>query len=80
MPVSREQRILGGIAVWASYYRANPDKFAADYLHLDLRPFQKILLVMMNLVANFVFIGSRGKPLPLYIVIYKVQRGRNREG
>ena len=56
----REARVLTGIAIWASYYRANPDKFAADYLHLDLRPFQKILLVLMNICANLAFIGSRG--------------------
>lgn len=60
MSKSREQRVLEGIAIWASYYRENPDKFAADYLHLNLRIFQKILLVAMNKFANFVFIGSRG--------------------
>jgi hypothetical protein len=57
---SREQRVLEGVAIWASYYRANPDKFAADYLHLDLHVFQKILLVMMNIVNTFVMIGARG--------------------
>lgn len=60
MNSSREQRVLYGIAVWAAYYRENPDKFAAEYLHLDLHVFQKILLVMMNRVNTFVMIGARG--------------------
>ena len=51
---------MAGAAVWCSYYRANPHRFAKDYLHLDLHLFQKILLVMMNISTTFVFIASRG--------------------
>lgn len=58
--MTREEKILDGVAVWTAYYRANPHRFAADYLHLDLMLFQKVLLVMMNLSVNFAFIGSRG--------------------
>lgn len=57
---TREQRVLEGAAVWAAYYRANPHRFAMDYLHLDLRLFQKILIVMMNYCVITVFIGARG--------------------
>lgn len=38
----------------------SPHRFATDYLHLDLRLFQKILLVMMNWSDTTVFIGCRG--------------------
>ncbi|WP_196032705.1 terminase large subunit domain-containing protein [Flavonifractor plautii] len=58
--MNRQERILEGIAAWASFYRANPHRFAKDYLHLDLHLFQKILLVMMNICTSFVFIASRG--------------------
>lgn len=58
--MSRQERVLEGIAAWASFYRANPHRFAKDYLHLDLHLFQKILLVMMNICTSFVFIASRG--------------------
>jgi hypothetical protein len=58
--VTREERILQGVGAWTAYYRSNPARFAHDYLHLDLRLFQKILLIMMNLSMEFVFIGSRG--------------------
>ena len=57
---SKNQRILCGAAKYCAYYRANPHRFAKDYLHLDLRLFQKILLVMMNLATTMVFIGTRG--------------------
>ena len=60
MTYSRHDRVLEGIAAWAAFYRANPHRFAKDYLHLDLHLFQKILLVMMNVCTSFVFIASRG--------------------
>lgn len=57
---SRKERILTGVAQWCSYYRANPHRFAKDYLHLNLHLFQKILIVMMNWSTTTAFIGSRG--------------------
>lgn len=57
---TREQRVLEGIAEWAAYYRANPHRFAAEILHVDLHLFQKILLIMMNTSVVSVFIGARG--------------------
>lgn len=56
----REKKILQGAAVWASYYRSNPHRFVKDYLHIDLKLFQSILIVMMNWANVFVFVGSRG--------------------
>lgn len=56
----REARVLAGVALWASYYRANINRFAADFLHLNLKIFQAILLVMMDVSTIFVFIASRG--------------------
>jgi len=54
------QQTLDAVEEWASYYRANPHRFAKDILNLDLRLFQKILLVLMNTAVAFVFIASRG--------------------
>lgn len=56
----RNERIMTGAANYCGYYRCNPHRFAKDYLHLDLRLFQKILLIMMNMCTTTVFIGSRG--------------------
>ena len=57
---SRREKILDGAALWASYYRAFPDEFARDYLHLNLKLFQRILLILMNTSTVFVFIAARG--------------------
>lgn len=58
--MTRREKILQGVARDAAYYRSNPHRFAKDYLHLDLHLFQKIVLVMMNTVTTFTFIGARG--------------------
>lgn len=58
--MTRNERIMYGAAKDCAYYRANPHRFAKDYLHLDLRLFQKIVITMMILSSNAVFIGARG--------------------
>lgn len=57
---SIDRSSMTAIEKWASFYRANPHRFAKDILNLDLRLFQKILLFMMNWSVSFVFIASRG--------------------
>lgn len=56
----RQERILEGVAIWAAFYRANIHRFAADYLHVDLKLFQIILLIFMQRCTTFVLIGYRG--------------------
>lgn len=56
----KSDRVMRGVATWCSFYRANPHRFAKDYLNISLKWFQKILLVMMNLSTNFCYIASRG--------------------
>lgn len=58
--MNRYDRVMNGAALWCAFYRANPHRFAKDYLHLDLHLFQKILIVMMNLSTVVTFIGARG--------------------
>lgn len=58
--MSRYDRIMAGAAEWCAYYRSNPHRFVADYLHVELRLFQKILIVMMNCCTVVTFIGTRG--------------------
>lgn len=58
--MTHQEKILNGVAQWCAYYRANPHRFAKDYLHLNLHLFQKILIVMMNWSSTTAFIGSRG--------------------
>ena len=58
--MTRAEKIIEGVGVWAAYYRARPHKFAEDYLHLDLKLFQKILLMAMNINTIFIMIAARG--------------------
>lgn len=55
-----EEKVLEGVAIWASYYRANIHRFVEDYLHIQLKLFQILLLYMMNKSSTFVFIAARG--------------------
>lgn len=58
--MTRIERIISGVGLWTAYYRKRPHKFAKDYLHLDLKLFQKILLVAMNISTIFIMIAARG--------------------
>lgn len=57
----REQSILKGVDAWAGFYRANPHRFAKDYMNINLKLFQKILLYMMNICNFFCYIAARGQ-------------------
>ena len=56
----KSERVLDGVAYWASFYRKNPQRFAKEYLNIKLKLFQKILLFVMMISTNLVFIASRG--------------------
>lgn len=58
--MNRTDKILNGVAAYAAYYRSNPHRFVKDYLHIELRLFQKIMIVMMNICTVVVFFGARG--------------------
>ena len=58
--MTRYDKILNGAAYWGSFFRNNPDKFVEQYLHIKLRLFQKILIVMMFCCTTFVWIAARG--------------------
>lgn len=68
------QATLDAVELWAGYYRANPHRFVEDVLHIKLRLFQKILLVMMNVNIVFVFIAARGMGKTFLAAIYCVTR------
>lgn len=56
----KSERIMNGVNIWCSFYRANPHRFAKDYLHIDLAIFQQILIMMMSVSTNFLWTASRG--------------------
>jgi len=74
MAESRYRRVLNGAAVWAAFYRNNPDRFAEDYLHIQLRLFQRIILVMMFASTVVTVIAARGIGKTFLSAIYCVIR------
>ena len=57
----KSERIMQGIAYWAAFYRYNPHRFVRDYLNINLKLFQKILLYAMMHNNFFMYIASRGQ-------------------
>ena len=51
---------MKGAAHWGAFFRKNPDIFVEQYLHIRLRLFQKILIVMMFWSTTFCWIAARG--------------------
>lgn len=56
----KASRLMNTIAKWCSWYRENPHRFCADYLNVHLKPFQQILICMMNSYNYFMFLAARG--------------------
>lgn len=57
----KSERIMNGIADWCSFYRSNPHRFVKDYLNVNLKLFQKMLLYEMMHNNYFMYIASRGQ-------------------
>ena len=60
----KSARIMDGIAywqIWCGFYRNNPHRFVKDYLNINLKLFQKILLYMMMANNYFMYIAARGE-------------------
>lgn len=65
---------MEGAAIWGSYYRENPDEFVEDYLHIKLKLFQRILLIMMFWSRVFVLVACRGIGKTYMSAVYCVAR------
>jgi tRNA(Met) C34 N-acetyltransferase TmcA len=69
-PNTKSERIMNSINIWCSFYRANPHRFCKDYLGLDLKLFQQILIYMMNISNYFMYIAARGQGKSFLIAIF----------
>jgi hypothetical protein len=56
----RTDQIMNIIAERCAYYRANPQRFCEDFLGVQLKLFQKILIWAMMTYDAFYFIACRG--------------------
>lgn len=67
---SKSERLMDGIGVWTSFYRANPHRFVKEYLFINLKLFQVILIFMMNFNHYFMYLASRGQGKTFLTSIY----------
>lgn len=72
--LSRNERLREGFKKWTSFYRANPHRFAKEYLGLNLKLFQLMLIYLMNRVNFFMYIAARGNGKSFIIAVYAVIR------
>ena len=66
----REHVFLKSVELWAAFYRANPQRFVEDYLHVKLKLFQKILIFMMNISNFFCYIAARGQGKTFLLAVF----------
>ena len=70
----KSERLMEGVAYWAAFYRKNPQRFVKEYLNIQLKLFQKILIYMMMVSTNFMYIASRGSGKTWLTSLYCVVR------
>lgn len=59
--LTKSEKLMKGVAKWASFYRANPHRFCKDYLNIRLKPFQAILLYTMFNYVYIMYIAARSQ-------------------
>lgn len=69
-----QDKLRRGFKIWTAFYRANPHRFAKDYLGINLFLYQKLLLWAMNKYNFFMYIAARGQGKSYLIALYCVIR------
>lgn len=64
----KADRVMNGVAAWVSFYRENPHRFAKDFLNINLKLFQKILLYAMMHNYYVIYLASRGQGFDDYFL------------
>ena len=57
---TQRRNLNNGVGLWTSYYRLFPHLFVRDYLGINLKVFQMILIYFMMHFHYFLYIASRG--------------------
>ena len=70
--LTKSEKLMQGINIWVSFYRARPDIFVEDYLGITLKPFQKVLLYVMMHYNYTMFLASRGLGKSFLVALYCV--------
>lgn len=70
--LTKQEQFMTNFEEWASYWRANPQRFITEFLGLKLYDFQKVLIYMMFNYPKFIFIASRGLAKSTLSLIFAV--------
>lgn len=70
----KQQSLMNLIAFRCGYYRHNIHRFCKDYLGINLKLFQKILLWAMNEYDAFFFIAARSIGKTYLVALYSICR------
>lgn len=71
---NKSEKMMEGIAIRASYYRANPQRFVREYLGIELKIFQQIILYAMMHFSFLTYIAARGQGKTFLTAIFCVTR------
>lgn len=67
---NKRERMNEGMKIWVAFYRQNIHRFVADYLGIQLKPFQVVLLYMIEKNLKSCLITSRGLGKTWLIALY----------
>ena len=59
--LTKSEKLMQGIGLWTAFYRLFPHLFCKDHLGIMLKPFQIVLIYVMNISQHFIYIASRGQ-------------------
>lgn len=71
---TKSERLMEGVDVWTSFYRANPQRFVRDFLGIELKMFQQIILYLMMHFNFLTYIAARGQGKTFLTAIFCVTR------
>ena len=72
--LEKSQKTMNTIAERCAYYRANPQRFCSEFLGLNLKLFQKIIIWAMMHFDVFAFIACRGIGKTYLVALYSTVR------
>lgn len=72
--MTKSDKLMRGIGIWTSYYRLFPHIFVRDYLNINLKVFQQILIYFMMHFNYFMYLASRGQGKTFLTSIFCITR------
>ena len=69
---NKQERLYEGAKIWVNYYRQNIHRFAKDYLGLNLKPFQDVMIYAIQDNQMSCIVASRGLGKSWILAVYMV--------